>query len=381
MNPSDLFSPGDAEWLIPELYRRAATHYERCGMWQDAAECWADAGQEDRAAEICLYHRDHVRAAPLLLTAGRLAEALGCYRRWLSEVSAEAVRARVKACLGISACLRLTKTGSREGLAAYDEARRMIEDEKKRPPLTAGRCWEDLGEYGIAMDRLDLIQLGYETALRRYGEENNSERLRAGRKYLPAIRKNRLLTADLKLRIAEWTSLEAEREKKPAAKYPRRKDPLTVSDEDFRKVFRLNKRQQPLEYIENEFEDNGDGTITDHATWLMWQRGGSDTLMSYEEAHAHVERLNDEPFAGYDDWRLPTIDELTSLLEPEKQPNDLYIDLIFDEEQWWCWSSDRREAGGAWGLYFIGIVNWGVDGYYVRVVREQGLQVKNHGTM
>jgi len=368
MNPSDLFRPGDAEWLVPELYRRAAFHYEKCGMWQDAAECRADAGQKDRAADICLHHKDHVRAAPLLLTAGRRAEALECYRRWLSEVSEEAVGARVRVTLGISACLRLARTGSREGLAAYDEARRMIEDEENRPPLTAGRCWEALGEYGIAMKRLDLIQLGYETALRRYGEENNGERVRACRKYLPAVRANRLLSADLKVRIAEWKAIEAEREKKPVVKDPRRKEPLTASNENFREIFKLNERRRPLEYVENEFEDNEDGTISDHATGLMWQKGGSDNLLTYEQAY--VGQLKQDRFAGHDDWRLPTIDELTSLLEPEEQSNDLYINPIFDEKQW-CWSSDKRECGGAWGVYFYdGSVNWDVPYYYVRVVRS-----------
>jgi len=377
MNPSDLFRPEDAEWLVPELYRRAATHYEKCGMWQDAAECWADAGQENRAAELCLHHKDHVRAAPLLLTAGRRAEALGCYRRWLSEVSEEAVGVRVKVTLGISACLRLARTGSREGLAAYDEARRMIESEKKRPPLTAGRCWEALGEYGIAMDRLDLIQLGYETALRRYGEENNGERLRACRKYLPAVRKNQLLTADLKIRIAEWTSHE--RERKPVVRHPRRKEPLTVSDEDAEGIFGLvtvydeeweTEMRRPAEHIRNDFEEKGD-TVTDHATGLMWQRSGANDWLYHNEAEAYVGQLNRNRFAEHDGWRLPTIDELTSLTEPERQSNGLHINPIFDRRQWYCWSSDRRESGGAWVVRFHhGSVDWHVGTNDVRAVRS-----------
>lgn len=370
MKPSDLFRPDNADLLVPELYRRAAAHYERCGMWRNAAECLANAGQKDRAAELCLHYGDYARAAPMLLSAGRRGEALECYRRWNSQVSERDTEARVKISLGISACLRLAENDSQEALAAYDEARRIIENEKDRPSLTAARCWEALGEFGIVTGRPDLIRLGYEMALRRLGAENNTERLRAARKYLPTLRANRFLTADLKVRIADWTSLEAEREQISGVRYPRRKYPLTASDENFREIFRL-KGLQPLEYVKNEFKNNGDGTITDYATGLMWQKGGSDTLMSYEEARGYAEKQNDELFAGYDDWRLPTIDELTSLLEPEKQPNNLYIDLIFDEDQWWCWSSDQRDSGGAWGLYFIGIVNWGVDGYYARVVREQ----------
>jgi len=376
MNPTDLFKPEDKEWLVPELLRRAAFHYEKCGMWQDAAECWADAGQKDRAAELCIHHKDHIRAAPLLLTAGRRDEALECYRYWLSLLSENDIEGRVTSLFGISACLRLMKPSSRKGLAAYDEARRITEDEKDRDPLTAGRCWEALGDYGIAMNRLDLIQVGYEMALRRYDEPHNSERLRAARAYLPAVRPNRLLTTDLKARIAEWISLEPEREQKPSAKHPRRKLPVTASDGNFRAIFRLNERQRPLEYIRNEFKENGDGTITDHAAGLMWQKAGSDGRFGeYEEAEAYVERLNSECFAGYDDWRLPTIDELISLLEPARQSNNLHINPIFDGNQRQCWSSDRRETGGAWHIHFqSGVVYWPAIALSVRAVRTPNLE-------
>ena len=53
-------------------------------------------------------------------------------------------------------------------------------------------------------------------------------------------------------------------------------------------------------------------------------------------------------------FALPTIDELTSLLEPEKQSNGLYVDIIFDKNQRWCWSSDlvKDWAGLAWYVNF-----------------------------
>lgn len=156
-------------------------------------------------------------------------------------------------------------------------------------------------------------------------------------------------------------------------KYHLRKEPLTVSKDDFRTVFGLNKNQRPLKYIENEYEDEGDGTITDHATGLMWEKSGSDDHLTHKNALAYVEKLNKEPFAGYDDWRLPTIEKLMSLLEPEKQSDILYIDPIFDQEQWWCWSSDKRDSGSAWNVYFfIGSVHWDDvdDDVYVRAVRS-----------
>lgn len=371
MNPSTLFKSEDTAWLVPELFRRAAVHYERCGMWQNAAECWADAGQKDRAAELCIRHKDHIRAAAMLLASGLFAEALDRYRYWLSSLSEEDTDGRVSAVFGISACLRQMKPRSREGLAAYDEARRITEDEKGRDPLIAGRCWEALGNYGIAMNRIDLIQLGYEMALRRYGDAHNSERLRAVRAYLPAVRPNRLLTADLNARIAEWTPLRTADEKGPDVRYPRRELPVTASDENFRTIFKLNKRQTPLEYVTNEFKENGDGTITDHSAGLMWQKSGSDERFGeYGEAEAYVGQLNHNCFAGYDDWRLPTIDELISLLEPARQSNMLHIRPIFDENQRQCWSSDRRENGGMWHVHFqSGAIHWPAIGLSVRAVR------------
>ena len=56
--------------------------------------------------------------------------------------------------------------------------------------------------------------------------------------------------------------------------------------------------------------DNGDGTITDLTTDLMWEKGCSPWI-GWSEA---VERCSGLGLAGHDDWRLPDIDELRSLI-------------------------------------------------------------------
>ena len=63
---------------------------------------------------------------------------------------------------------------------------------------------EALGSYGNDIGRSDLIRLGYEKALELYGEQYNTERIHAARKYLVAVMNNKLLVEDLELRIAEW---------------------------------------------------------------------------------------------------------------------------------------------------------------------------------
>ena len=63
--------------------------------------------------------------------------------------------------------------------------------------------------------------------------------------------------------------------------------------------------------------DNGNGTVSDNATGLMWQQdtardGGNYDAMTWEEALAYCEALN---LGGLTDWRLPTIKELRSLVD------------------------------------------------------------------
>lgn len=164
--------------------------------------------------------------------------------------------------------------------------------------------------------------------------------------------------------------------KKPDVKYPRRSEPIEVSQDEFKQVFKLNDDRRPLEYVTNNYQDNGDGTITDHATGLMLQQSGSSENLNYKNAKAYFEKLNHDKFAGHNDWRLPTIDELTSLLEPEERNHYLYIDSIFDQRQWGCWSSDmlKGSSGLAWVVFFdCGNVDYYflLNGNYccVRVVR------------
>ncbi len=65
-------------------------------------------------------------------------------------------------------------------------------------------------------------------------------------------------------------------------------------------------------YGKNNFVDNGDGTVTDLSTGLMWQQEDSKDGMNWEDALNHAENLD---LAGYDDWRLPDAKELQSIVD------------------------------------------------------------------
>jgi len=140
---------------------------------------------------------------------------------------------------------------------------------------------------------------------------------------------------------------------------------------------RLRKEEEELCRRNRRKFDNGDGTITDYATWLMWQKSGSDTCLNFREAEAYVQSLNHRRFAGYSDWRLPTIDELKFLIMKEPQNRlYLYIDPMFDRKQDHCWSSSYKPQKAAfWYAYFYrgGGVDFAYEHqsrYYVRAVRK-----------
>ena len=112
----------------------------------------------------------------------------------------------------------------------------------------------------------------------------------------------------------------------------------------------------------------GGNVVIDHATGLMWLQSGSKEYMQWNAAMEWVRNLNALEYAGYSDWRLPTIEEAASLLEPVKK-NALYIDPVFDKEQWGIWSGDKR-GGSTWSVYFsLGNVRWRYKNRYVRPVR------------
>jgi tetratricopeptide (TPR) repeat protein len=143
----------------------------------------------------------------------------------------------------------------------------------------------------------------------------------------------------------------------------------------------------------NDFVDNDDGTITDRATGLMWQKTGSSAQRSFKRSKSYVRKLNKGKFAGYSGWRLPTIEELASLVEKE-QINGLHINPVFNKKQTTCWSSDEGPPDGShtanppqfWHINFrngkIGLTalpsEGGVDSkyyteqkHYVRAVRSK----------
>lgn len=114
------------------------------------------------------------------------------------------------------------------------------------------------------------------------------------------------------------------------------------------------------------FIDNGDGTVTDRETNLIWQKDPAPQRVNWPEAQRYIKQLNVAGFAGHYDWRLPNNKELSTLILSQENRKRLYLDLIFGSQRCF-WSADTRDHHVA--CY--------VDFYYGGVYRFPELYV-NH---
>jgi len=109
------------------------------------------------------------------------------------------------------------------------------------------------------------------------------------------------------------------------------------------------------------FVDNGDGTVTDNCTGLMWQKDTADVnedgqiriedLVIWQAALQYCDGLE---FAGHDDWRLPNVHELHSIVNNGRF--DPSIDLVFGAVSMSYWSSSAYVSypDDAWSVHFYG---------------------------
>ena len=99
-----------------------------------------------------------------------------------------------------------------------------------------------------------------------------------------------------------------------------------------------------IDYGKNNFIDNGDGTVSDYATGLMWQKADDGIGKDWEDALTYAENLE---LAEQSDWRLPNAKELQSIVDYTRSPqttNSPAIDTVFE-------STEIKNPDGNLGQY------------------------------
>lgn len=141
------------------------------------------------------------------------------------------------------------------------------------------------------------------------------------------------------------------------------------------------------------FSDNGDGTITDGVTGLMWEKLSNDggihsqngTYTWTNSVSVKIAALNSAGFGGYSDWRLPSVSELSSLTDYGASNPSIFApfhsgcaancssvaaDCSCMQANGYYWTSTLYSgAGGVWGI-------WGYDGRQVQAAASTQLYVR-----
>ena len=110
---------------------------------------------------------------------------------------------------------------------------------------------------------------------------------------------------------------------------------LSMPDGTEKTFFVICVRGNPA-YGKNSFVDNGDQTITDQATGLTWAKADSGSAMNWQESLAWVQTQNAANYLGHNDWRLPDIKELQSIVDYSRSPDttsSAAIDPLFHSTQ------------------------------------------------
>ncbi|MCB1599113.1 MAG: DUF1566 domain-containing protein [Lysobacterales bacterium] len=108
----------------------------------------------------------------------------------------------------------------------------------------------------------------------------------------------------------------------------------------------------------SRYTDNGNGTVTDTQTGLMWKQcsegqtaptcSGTQSLLRWDEGQAAAA---DSEFADFDDWRVPTVDELESLVETACQEPAINESVFANTYSGGYWTSSSHPMGNKYFWY------------------------------
>lgn len=127
-----------------------------------------------------------------------------------------------------------------------------------------------------------------------------------------------------------------------------RKEPGRVMFKDIRETLGLDSLLRPLRYAVQEFEVVGSLVAFEKNSGLYWQRRGSGFTLNWQQAKEYVSHLNSINWQGRNSWRLPTLEEVLTILNPPLRGASCSSWPLFDKTIHWLWTSDHCTKKQAW---------------------------------
>jgi Protein of unknown function (DUF1566). len=162
---------------------------------------------------------------------------------------------------------------------------------------------------------------------------------------------------------------------------------LTVSLSTASAEQRCDTTQHPLSAPTNRFTDNGDGTVTDQASGLMWMRcalgqewqdgacSGSAKTYAWPASQGAVDVVNSSGEQFFSDWRVPGLRDLAMIIERECVDPRINLTVFPDTPTDFFWTSTPRADDADQRVYALSFGPEGVEPHapdlthYLRLVR------------
>jgi serine/threonine protein kinase len=169
----------------------------------------------------------------------------------------------------------------------------------------------------------------------------------------------------LKESICSFEEKVAGGENKPAAAMPprglRHQAVRILDAKRAQSLFGATSLWEPERYYPHVlFEKIAADLVADRRHGLLWQRRGSPQPLSWQAAHGYVAHLNAVRFGNRTTWRIPTVNELMTLLaHPPTDKRHYCTPAVFDPRQSSLWSCDRRSYTSAYVVHMdLGFISW-----------------------
>ncbi len=109
-------------------------------------------------------------------------------------------------------------------------------------------------------------------------------------------------------------------------------------------------------FATDRLTDNSNGTVTDNQKGLMWAIHDNGVPVNWPDAQLFCQNYR---AGGFSDWRMPTLEELTSLYNPEeKNSGGYHTRKPIETTAQSCWAANTDGGKGGRFNFTYGSIHW-----------------------